>query len=99
MVAIKPADADTFVARPNPAQPIVLIYGGDAGLVRERAEKIARIKALGCTHFIDDLEEVFIDSDFPSDVERFLLSEDIPRVPEGIHVFRSWHDIATAFFD
>ena len=64
-----------------------------------RAEKIARIKALGCTHFIDDLEEVFIDSDFPSDVERFLLSEDIPRVPEGIHVFRSWHDIATAFFD
>ena len=41
MVAIKPADADTFVARPNPAQPIVLIYGGDAGLVRERAEKIA----------------------------------------------------------
>ena len=42
MVAIKPADADTFVARPNPAQPIVLIYGGDAGLVRERAEKIAR---------------------------------------------------------
>lgn len=42
MVAIKPADADAFVARPNPAQPIVLIYGADAGLVRERAEKIAR---------------------------------------------------------
>jgi DNA polymerase-3 subunit delta len=42
MVAIKPADADTFVTRPNPAQPIVLIYGADAGLVRERAEKIAR---------------------------------------------------------
>jgi len=42
MVAIKPADADTFVARPNPAQPLVLIYGADAGLVRERAEKIVR---------------------------------------------------------
>jgi DNA polymerase-3 subunit delta len=42
MVAIKPAEADAFVARPNPAQPIVLIYGADAGLVRERAEKIAR---------------------------------------------------------
>jgi DNA polymerase-3 subunit delta len=42
MVAIKPAETDAFVARPNPAQPIVLIYGADAGLVRERAEKIVR---------------------------------------------------------
>jgi DNA polymerase-3 subunit delta len=40
MVAIKTQDADAFVARPNPAQPIVLIYGPDAGLVHERAEKI-----------------------------------------------------------
>jgi DNA polymerase-3 subunit delta len=40
MVAIKKPDADTFAARPDPARPIVLIYGPDAGLVRERAEKI-----------------------------------------------------------
>ena len=29
-----------FVARPDPARPIVLVYGPDAGLVRERAEAI-----------------------------------------------------------
>jgi DNA polymerase III subunit delta len=40
MVALKTADAEAFVARPDPARPIVLVYGADAGLVRERAEKI-----------------------------------------------------------
>lgn len=40
MVAIKNRDADAFVSRPSAAQPIVLLYGPDAGLVRERAEKI-----------------------------------------------------------
>ena len=38
MVAIKNQDADAFVARPNPAQPVVLVFGPDAGLVHERAE-------------------------------------------------------------
>jgi DNA polymerase-3 subunit delta len=42
MVAIKNADADSFAARPDPARPVVLLYGPDAGLVRERAEKIVR---------------------------------------------------------
>jgi DNA polymerase-3 subunit delta len=40
MVALKANDVDAFVARPNPAQPIVLVFGPDAGLVRERAEKL-----------------------------------------------------------
>jgi DNA polymerase III subunit delta len=40
MVALKGRDIEAFVARPNPAQPIVLLYGPDAGLVHERAEKI-----------------------------------------------------------
>ena len=31
-----------------------------------RAEKLARIEALGLTHFIDDLEEVLIDPAFPA---------------------------------
>jgi DNA polymerase-3 subunit delta len=43
MVAFKAAQVDSFVARPNPAQPIVLVYGPDAGLVRERAEALIRI--------------------------------------------------------
>jgi len=40
MVALKPAEVDSFVARPNPERPIVLLCGPDAGLVHERAEKI-----------------------------------------------------------
>lgn len=41
MVQIKPADADRSLARPDPAVRVVLIYGGDEGLVTERAEKFA----------------------------------------------------------
>lgn len=43
MVALKSRDADAFLARPDAAHPIVLIYGPDAGLVRERAEALVRL--------------------------------------------------------
>jgi DNA polymerase-3 subunit delta len=42
MVALKAAQIDAFLARPSPAQPIVLLFGPDAGLVRERAEALIR---------------------------------------------------------
>ncbi len=42
MVALKTAEIEKFVARPDAARPVVLIFGADAGLVRERAEKIIR---------------------------------------------------------
>src|SRR5438874_10679312 len=42
MVALKPAQVDAFVARPNPAQPVVLVFGPDAGRVRECAEALIR---------------------------------------------------------
>jgi DNA polymerase III subunit delta len=42
MVALKASDVDAFVARPDPARPIVLVFGPDAGLVAERAEAIVR---------------------------------------------------------
>jgi hypothetical protein len=40
-----------------------------------RDDKIARIAALGCTHFIDDLEEVLTDPAFPPNVTRILFSD------------------------
>src|SRR6185503_9388206 len=40
MVALKAAEVESFVARPSTERPIVLLYGPDAGLVHERAEKI-----------------------------------------------------------
>ena len=42
MVAIKPADVDAFVARPEPARPVVLVFGPDAGLVSERVNALIK---------------------------------------------------------
>ena len=52
MVALKPADVDRFLAKPNPAQPVVLVFGPDAGLVRERTD------ALVCAS-VDDVNDPF----------------------------------------
>jgi DNA polymerase-3 subunit delta len=52
MTALKSNQVDAFVAKPNPAQPVVLIYGADAGLVRERAEALVRAS-------VDDLNDPF----------------------------------------
>jgi DNA polymerase-3 subunit delta len=40
MTALKAADVDSFVARPDAARPVVLVYGPDSGLVSERARTI-----------------------------------------------------------
>ena len=42
MTAIKASDVERFIARPDPGQPIVLVFGPDAGLVRERVDKLVR---------------------------------------------------------
>ena len=62
-----------------------------------RAEKIERIIALSCTHFIDDLEEVFDDPAFPSNVERLLLSPagSVPGLPYP--TYASFREIADVF--
>ena len=40
MVALKTSEIERFLARPD--RPIVLVFGPDAGLVRERAEALVR---------------------------------------------------------
>jgi DNA polymerase III subunit delta len=52
MVAIKAGDVDAFIARPDPARPVVLVFGPDAGLVSERVA--ALIKAV-----VDDPNDPF----------------------------------------
>jgi len=42
MVAFKAAEVEGFVAQPDPDEPIVLVFGPDAGLVRERAAALVR---------------------------------------------------------
>jgi DNA polymerase-3 subunit delta len=42
MTALKAGEVDSFLRRPDPRYPIVLIYGPDHGLVSERARLLAR---------------------------------------------------------
>ena len=50
MVALKGSDIDKFLTRPQ--RSIVLVFGPDAGLVRERAEALIRMS-------VDDLKDPF----------------------------------------
>ncbi len=64
-----------------------------------RKEKIDRIKSLGCTHFIDDLTEVFLDSTFPKNIIKILFSPSVSDVslPDG-EIAISWQEIYNLFF-
>jgi DNA polymerase III subunit delta len=42
VVAIRNQDADAFISRPDPRRPVVLIFGPDLGLVRERTDAFVR---------------------------------------------------------
>src|ERR1700754_1866116 len=42
MVALRGKEIDSFLARPDPGRPIILLYGPDAGLVRERADALLK---------------------------------------------------------
>jgi len=62
-----------------------------------RAAKIARIRALGCTHFVDDLEELFREPDFPAGVRAFLYAPADPAPPAGPwQVVRHWREVGDA---
>ena len=63
-----------------------------------RAEKLARIAALGCTHFIDDLQEVLDDPQFPSNVRRILLSPNELQPHSSYAVCRNWNEIESLVF-
>lgn len=55
-----------------------------------REEKIERIRALGVTHFIDDLEETFLEESFPAGVEQILFAPHGEHGEEGR--WRAFHD-------
>jgi DNA polymerase-3 subunit delta len=53
MVALKGPQIEAFVARPDPKRPLVLVYGPDAGLVRERVDALVRAS-------VDDQRDPFM---------------------------------------
>src|ERR1700758_2303464 len=52
MVALRGKHIESFLARPDPARPIILLYGPDAGLVRERADALLKSA-------VDDVDDPF----------------------------------------
>ena len=42
MVAVKNSEVDGFIARLDPARPVTLVFGPDAGLVSERVNAIVK---------------------------------------------------------
>ncbi|MBL8835520.1 MAG: hypothetical protein JNL66_04705, partial [Alphaproteobacteria bacterium] len=75
------------------------ITRGDVSFHDTRADKLRGIAKLGCTHFIDDLEEVLSDPSFPRDVERILFGE-CSATPScrGYPSYPTWSEISAAFF-
>jgi hypothetical protein len=63
-----------------------------------RAEKLERIASLRCTHFIDDLEEVLEDPDFPPDISRILFSQNEPIGAAPYAICASWQQIEEVVF-
>ncbi len=75
-------------------------YGVAPGAVyfeNTRQDKIARIAQVGCTHFIDDLEEVLSDPSFPRSVERILFS-DVASTSASYIVCPTWRHIEERVF-
>jgi hypothetical protein len=64
-----------------------------------RGEKIGRIRDLACTHFIDDLEETFLEDDFPRATARILYEPGRQAPPpSGVAWMKTWQEIRDYFF-
>lgn len=64
-----------------------------------RLDKINRIKQCFCTHFIDDLEELFLEDSFPANVGKILFSSHLKNSSlPGIKVIATWKEINDYFF-
>ena len=64
-----------------------------------REEKVTCISELGCTHFIDDLEEVFAEPRFPNTTMKYLLSASSPgKRADGLKPYRTWAEISDDIF-
>lgn len=57
-------------------------------------KKIARIIEVHCSHFVDDLEEIFCDPSFPDNVDALLFVADTDKTPTGpFKTCQNWQEI------
>lgn len=65
-----------------------------------KTDKLARIAACGCTHFVDDLPELLGDATFPTNVARFLFDpQHIHSVSPLIQSVESWSSLRAVLFN
>ena len=72
----------------------------DAFFELTKADKLARIGACGCTHFIDDLPEFLAEPDFPSTTRKVLFDPN-ELYPDSADYLRctSWEKIRESLLD
>ncbi len=62
-----------------------------------REDKVNRIAEVGCTHFIDDLEEIFLAPGFPADTARLLYAPDVKHsLTDAFQAYNAWSEISDA---
>ena len=62
-----------------------------------KAEKLQRIGAAGCTHFIDDLPEILAEPSFPAAVEKILFDPADIYAEQPFRRFQQWEQIKSFF--
>lgn len=89
------AAARAFLARHGFHDDTGIALPADRVFLEETtAGKLARISALGCTAFIDDLPELLTDPGFPAGVHRILFDPGgIHTPPPGITTVASWAEV------
>jgi hypothetical protein len=76
-----------------------LIQKNDIFFTDSRTEKVQKIKDLKCTHFIDDLAEVFDHPDFPSEVTKILFDPHYEySKSKDYYLVHNWGEIYEFFF-
>ncbi len=69
----------------------------DVHFASTRTEKLGRISSEQCSHFVDDLIEVFEHPSFPSHVKGYLLSDgQYGEVRKSLEICSTWREISFA---
>lgn len=63
------------------------------------AAKVARIGALGCRWFVDDMEDILTAPAFPAATERLLFAPAAVDAPAGVRCLSSWNDVIRHVLD
>lgn len=70
----------------------------DIFFLSTRAEKVAAIRKLNCSIFIDDLKELYLEPDFPDQITKILFSSELNLNIPGVTVLPDFTQISKFIF-